>query len=549
MMGYLVMKKLALHLKRLGSLRHKQPDVESEPKPAYSSQFGDTPEPGCLYEAQDNLEPTLAYKEKSGLGLVSTPDPAGALTSTASSRNNITLGRGDSLWGTPWVASSETGSNLSVDTARPHLEGLPSEIQRHILSAIQDLPALRALVRASPKLHRVYAQNRLHILRDCVTRSVGCDALAAFLTSTESFRRTDITQPLIQGFLDGYKESLTTGSPLPVMSNFSVRLADYIYIARFHLSTVEPLTERYAVCALAALGSSPTTAPLGETEKWRIQRAMYRLETFCNLCSERSPCQMVDSQDRLRILTTFHAWEVEEMLCIHEFAKERISSVFHQVASELPNVLEPYSRSLVDDRGGTRAQPRHQPFSNASLPTGLTERPVIERNLRNYVLSCGLTPLIALLDTTTTDELAGIIRQYLAYTDLYSYRDDWLDGKHEVMTMKDQRFIPPNNSLAISKEAQDSRRAAWSTPGDAAEDSGQELRFEGDSADSPPLAWVLYWQGKASNLFGDYVPASFRRWGYVMWDAERLDGRAKAYLTSQTPGGHTGRQPEDLCGV
>lgn len=159
--------------------------------------------------------------------------------------------------------------------------------------------------------------------------------------------------PAIEKFLDGYKESLNSGSPPPATANAGVRLEDYVYIARFHLSIVEPLTERYALWALAALGSSPATHPLSEMEKWRIQRAMYRLETFCNLCSERSPCQMWRAQDRLRILTTFHAWEIEEMLCLHEFARERVSSVFHQVASELLNVLRPYGRHLVDDQGGT----------------------------------------------------------------------------------------------------------------------------------------------------------------------------------------------------
>lgn len=37
----------------------------------------------------------------------------------------------------------------------------------------------------------------------------------------------------------------------------------------------------------------------------------------------------------------------------------------------------------------------------------------------------------------------------------------------------------------------------------------------------PPLAWVLLWDGKYCNLYGEYVPDEFRRWGYVLWDKRR----------------------------
>ncbi|RMZ78575.1 hypothetical protein DV738_g3796, partial [Chaetothyriales sp. CBS 135597] len=39
----------------------------------------------------------------------------------------------------------------------------------------------------------------------------------------------------------------------------------------------------------------------------------------------------------------------------------------------------------------------------------------------------------------------------------------------------------------------------------------------------PPLAWTLIWHGTYSNLYGWYIPDEIRRWGYVMWDAARLE--------------------------
>lgn len=74
--------------------------------------------------------------------------------------------------------------------------------------------------------------------------------------------------------------------------------------------------------------------------------------------------------------------------------------------------------------------------------------------------------------------------------------------------------------------AQAERREQWPTRHDSAQDSRQKTLFDGDKLDSPPLAWVLFWRGEYSNLFGRYIPKALRRWGFVMWDAARLDSDA-----------------------
>ncbi len=52
------------------------------------------------------------------------------------------------------------------------------------------------------------------------------------------------------------------------------------------------------------------------------------------------------------------------------------------------------------------------------------------------------------------------------------------------------------------------------------------LAFEGDDqpdAKRPPLAWTLIWGGTYSNVFGMYIHNDLRMWGYIMWDAVRLE--------------------------
>lgn len=57
------------------------------------------------------------------------------------------------------------------------------------------------------------------------------------------------------------------------------------------------------------------------------------------------------------------------------------------------------------------------------------------------------------------------------------------------------------------------------------------MRFEQDDLSSPPLAWVAFWDGRYSNQIGRYIPDAMHRWGYIMWDAKRLeDSGAMEYI-------------------
>lgn len=59
---------------------------------------------------------------------------------------------------------------------------------------------------------------------------------------------------------------------------------------------------------------------------------------------------------------------------------------------------------------------------------------------------------------------------------------------------------------------------------DALMASAAPLPFLGDGLDGPPLAWTVIWGGTYSSLIGAYVSDEMRRWAYVFWDADRLEG-------------------------
>lgn len=85
---------------------------------------------------------------------------------------------------------------------------------------------------------------------------------------------------------------------------------------------------------------------------------------------------------------------------------------------------------------------------------------------------------------------------------------------------------------ALSARAQrDRRRSTHPDDRDRAEEGRDALMFTGDDSARPPLAWVLLWNGKYSNLYGEYMPKKLRRQGYVMWDEQRLaDKGLKEYF-------------------
>ena len=123
---------------------------------------------------------------------------------------------------------------------------------------------------------------------------------------------------------------------------------------------------------------------------------------------------------------------------------------------------------------------------------------------QNSMLRQGLTVLSSLLRTTDHQELVELVRQRFQGAQ-QSRRDfDWIDD-------------------AVRFTVQQTRRGGWYSEEDAAQDRRVKTPFVIDRPDMPPLAWVTFWRGEASNLFGELVPKTFRRWGYVMWDAPRLE--------------------------
>ncbi|KAK4141775.1 uncharacterized protein C8A04DRAFT_30621 [Dichotomopilus funicola] len=225
------------------------------------------------------------------------------------------------------------GSTPQTSSASSPLEKMPLDIHRLIILQLSSFNDLDALVHASPRAHLVYARDRLSILRHMAERVLDgflYDAHAAYLSGKARIQTTRLKGTLWQ-FLDQYR-----------FGQFpSLKLKDLIQLVRFHRFVIEPLTKHYEIWALDDRRYYPEHSyPLSRTEIQRVQRALYRLEVYYNICSPagkgRSGETYIEkAKDRMRLLALFAPWQIEQILCVHEFTMHVCDELFRELKWEL----------------------------------------------------------------------------------------------------------------------------------------------------------------------------------------------------------------------
>ncbi|KAN0075629.1 hypothetical protein V8E54_006899, partial [Elaphomyces granulatus] len=357
------------------------------------------------------------------------------------------------------------------------LENLPPELRRHLLS-ILELEELSALVHASPVFHQQYLLDRRSLLCKCLEttlRGVTVDARGVYQTRVADFADERTSGKIVQ-FLKGYRDRRSSAIK-------KLTEEEAVGMAFFHSSLIKPLARHYTDWALANLAdvikNSQRHEPLSEMEETRLLRALYRFQLCCNLFgtgrhkTSQQPSSGFRSVDILRVfLCMFEPWEIEEIACVYAFIKEKYNEIFH-------------------DKGRDR--------------------------LVKGTISRGLEPMLAVcfMIRDHIDRVTAVL-EYISWP-----AGDFLEGD------------------ALGEMAQFQRRKERLSNRDRKQLRHDPLPFKGDDEPDdnglrPPLAWTLIWRGTYSNLYGYCVPDVIRRWGYVMWDAVRLESTgAKEVLAQQ----------------
>lgn len=224
------------------------------------------------------------------------------------------------------------------------LENLPPEVRRQILFAL-DLDGLKSLTHASPVYHQQFLLDRKPLLRDCLEntlRSAAIDAHAVYLSSSASFSNSRTNDSVAQ-FLQSYQDR-RRGPQHSFLAELSID--EVVSVVSFHTSIIQPLAQKFTLWALDNLakmtGSAHIHEPLSRTEETRLLRALYRFQLCANLFGAQPDQRYVNGRisfnfdfEPLDILLLFvdlyEPWEVEEILCISLFAKDKYNQIFDAI--------------------------------------------------------------------------------------------------------------------------------------------------------------------------------------------------------------------------
>lgn len=235
-------------------------------------------------------------------------------------------------------------SNITQGNAP--IEDLPPELRCEILGLL-DLGTLQHLTRASPVFFSQYTQDRTRILCRSLGETLGgaaLDAYWAYKTGQEGFKK-GLSSGIIGAFSQLYEYEHLSGHFSLLAQELSED--DLTRMASFHLSIVEPTLQLFTTQMLENLAREARKpvddGSFSETEQRRLLRAFYRYQLTSNILEHSKFSRTQDmSEDGWSsgpwwyYVSIFEPWELEEIACVHRFAKRRIAKRrFEQIFDEI----------------------------------------------------------------------------------------------------------------------------------------------------------------------------------------------------------------------
>ncbi|KAI9780335.1 MAG: hypothetical protein M1839_006758 [Geoglossum umbratile] len=378
------------------------------------------------------------------------------------------------------------------------LTSLPPELRHQILTELE-LDQLSALVRASSVFHQDYRCNRRFMLANSLQLTLRSVAVDAYVVAMSSHNEPpNRWYPFIVAtFLQSYQDQRASAHK----SHFTKYLTEDLAIrmAAFHSSIVMPLAYCYVDWAMTnfpkKLKICRDRGPLSKAEETRVLRALYRFQLCCNLfgagCfdearASRTPFEFLGIEILKMFLSLFEPWEVEEMVCIHAFAKKKLKQTFKNIRED----VDKWSQKFLGQRPPT--------------PPGRFDWDD-KHKLLEGTISRGLDILHILFFKVQDHEQLIIVMQ----AQITPLEHGFLEDAFSRLTQKELDEDPPSHRQQK-------------------EDRGDPLLFTGDGdletdGPRPPKAWTVLCGELYRNMFGGYVNHVISQWGYVMWDAARLD--------------------------
>jgi hypothetical protein len=210
-----------------------------------------------------------------------------------------------------------------------HLERLPPELIRAILSQLSGLTALRCAILSCPLILNSFTGSSSVIatrvfLNELDSCDVRPEAMAALLASR-------LAKPTRSSAHEFYKAHLQKGN---VEIGICLTLNEVADLSRLHSAAsrlVKDFTEAILQKLVATMKDGHTFQPQSQPlepstlERHRIMRTLYILETFFNVFRQTSMPDVEPGQCMNDFLLNFADWEIEQIACVQDFLFFQVS--------------------------------------------------------------------------------------------------------------------------------------------------------------------------------------------------------------------------------
>ncbi|TGO25350.1 hypothetical protein BPAE_0082g00350 [Botrytis paeoniae] len=433
---------------------------------------------------------------------------------------------------------------MSASKSESQLEALPTELKVQVLRSLPSVFSLNALAHSSPHFHNAYYdKEQARILTQVLENELGREALKEAWFVIRAARHVQLRAGnLLSDELDDTSRETLSG-PLRsgrdlVNSELGITLDDMIWFSK-KLPALQEVTMAFFESTIGnhpitgeriPLSSPPAKSP-SKNELCRIQRAFLRIEAFTYLFSledhdssayryaqdpsgpfmeqglnrvyrhdwnrRRRPCDLSMEQKTL-FLDRYEEWEIEEMVCVRDWYRREYGALYKQYPKEWKDVW--IYQEWIDG-------PQFDTLEEVANSEWLREKDWLDwENVSELSMSKGFELLAEVKRKETGKEKVNLIYSAIDNDAIHFIDvDDFLSmtlEEWQILRTKDatRKDIPIQTLQKCLKE-----QSAWEESGCNAAWCWVRRQWERDHR-----KW--YQTGKC-----------LRSWGYVMWDAWRLD--------------------------
>lgn len=214
------------------------------------------------------------------------------------------------------------------------LESMPVEIRRQILS-VSDLSCLKALIHASPVLHRQYLLDRKSLLAGGIESTLGSVSIDAYAIQKSVHEASDSVSHFT-GLLETWRTNIKQRSSQYLKLAGDATEDEITSLVSIYFRKIVPVTKLFAEQALDELANQTMTRKdpeLSMIEWQRCVSATYRFQLLCRVAGP--PTSEVASDNARFLFQSLEPWEVEELYAFYQFAEGVYDKIFDRIRVDL----------------------------------------------------------------------------------------------------------------------------------------------------------------------------------------------------------------------